>query len=108
MGLPGTYGAGADVLVTARSATCGTWRTVTESSGDWMPSAFACAMLVIDPAVTSAGVTVYVAVQSSASPGSRSVSLSPTVVTAGHETGVFVSDTVTGPASEVLPVFVTR
>ncbi len=51
--------------------------------------------------------TVYDAVHVTLSPGSKSVSLLPTVVSAGQVTVVLSSATVTGPASVTLPMFVT-
>ena len=42
------------------------------------------------------------------SPGSRLASWLPTVLTAGQVTVALSSVTVTGPASDTLPLFVTR
>src|SRR5215510_10947495 len=78
---------------------------------DWFEftlSAVAWAVFVTCAFETSVGVTMYVAVQVIDSPGSRKLSRSPTVVTAGQVTVARLSDTVTGPASGAKPLLVTR
>ena len=82
--------------------------TVSVSSFESMPAALALATFVTEPLFRSACVIVYEAVQVTASPGSRKLSLLPTVFTAGQVTVALSSATVTGPARRTLPVLVTR
>jgi len=85
--------------------------TVSLAMFEVTPPALAVAVLVTEPAATSARVTVYVAVQvmdSTGSPGSRKASRSPTVLTSGQTSLVDLSSlTVTGPASGADPLLVT-
>src|SRR5688572_25659281 len=93
-------------LVTVRSAIkrLTTWL----SAFDVTPATMAEAIFVTEPVVTSAAVTVYVAVQVIVSLGSRKSSRSPTVITAGQLSSVALSsDTVTGPSNGANPLFVT-
>src|SRR6476661_2461155 len=105
--LGGSDRCGTAVLSTDRSATCAIG-TVTESGGDTTAPAAAVAVFTTDPASTSACVTTCEAVQTSTSPGSRNPSRFPTVDTNGHDSLLVRSSvTTTGPASAVLPLFVT-
>ena len=82
--------------------------TVSVSWLELVPPACAVATLVTEPLFRSACVIEYDAVQVIDSPGSRMALWLPTVLTAGQVTVALSSVTVTGPASDTLPVLVTR
>src|SRR4051794_34658610 len=76
--------------------------TVAVSRFDSTSPTTAVATFVTLPALTSAAVTVYAAVQIRVSPGSRKLSWLPIVVSVGHVTVALLSETVTGPDSRAL------
>src|SRR6185503_16435962 len=76
------------------------------SVGEVTPSTVANAVFVTNAFVTSPAVMMYVAVQVMDSPGSKKLSRSPTVLTAGQVTVVLSSVTVTGADSVAKPLLV--
>src|SRR5688572_11128691 len=95
-------------VVTSDTSTDVAEPTATRYSFESTPSTVAVAVFVTTPAATSPARTVYVAEQVIDSPGSRKLSRSPTVVTAGQVTVALSSATVTGPCNGANPPFVTR
>src|SRR5688572_26629442 len=102
------YGPAVSSVFTSETSAAVLAMTVTLSGAVVTPSALAVAVLVTNPAATSPGVTRYVAVQVTDSPGSRKLSRSPAVVTAGQVTVALSSETATGPSSDAKPLLVTR
>src|SRR6476659_5852236 len=97
------------MLLTSVRAGLWTASAVALSSLEVVPPALAVAVLVRWPALRSAWVTVWLAVQVMDSPGSRLASRLPTVLTFGQVSlAVLLSAIVTGPASDTLPLLVTR